>query len=312
MTMKYYIIKKRTAVSAEKRFFMKKQIYSLLAAGTLLAAAMSGCKAEESPSVSNTDTSTADYGELADYEGHWVDVNSDATLDFEGNTMTFYDGYETRTFTVRKEDIYIKNADDNYGEFWSMSALCITSDGALEGREMVLDAKGHTFRFVREADLSKEKEIADNSKDLPKVIESRDLESFSFSFDLGESRYDVTNEKWPNGQYSFNIEKEDGAYIMSFDISGDSYIICQYSEEVSKEYVEGFLDLLNEIHVPEYNGYNLSNKEDFTIWYFYARFASREKLELQSEGRPALECPFSISAILEYADQQVHIEEMWP
>ena len=290
---------------------MKIQICALLAVYTLLAATMSGCRTE-SPSVSDNSTDTPDDASLADFEGHWVDVNSDATLDFKGSTMTFYDGYETRTFTVRKEDIYIKNADDNYGEFWSMGALRITNDGALEGREMVLDAEGHTFRFVRESDLAKEKEITDNSKDLPKVIESRDLKSFSFSFDLDESRYDVTDDKWPRGQYSFDIEKEDGAYIMSFDISGDSYIICQYKEEVSKEYVEGFLDLLNEIHVPEYNGYNLSNKEDFTIWYFYARFASGEKLELQSEGRPALECPFSISAILDYADHQVHIEEIWP
>lgn len=73
------------------------------------------------------------------------------------------------------------NAKDRNRMFEMMSELTWRS-GVLTAGEMVLDAEGHSFRFVREEDLEGELAIVDDSWDMPKEITSKELKEFHLSF----------------------------------------------------------------------------------------------------------------------------------
>ena len=136
----------------------------------LMLLALSGCgsrreKADETTTGQNTsDTqSSPDTDDvplsLDALQGHWVDVNGDTTLDFAGDQMTirwssFEDLY---TVGVTGTDRYgvVYNAKDRNLMFEMMSELTWRS-GVLTAGEMVLDAEGHSFRFVREEALEGE------------------------------------------------------------------------------------------------------------------------------------------------------------
>ena len=146
--------------------------------------ALSGCgsrreKADEATTGQNTaDTqSSPDTDDvplsLDALQGHWVDVNGDTTLDFAGDQMTirwssFEDLY---TVGVTGTDRYgvVYNAKDRNLMFEMMSELTWRS-GVLTAGEMVLDAEGHSFRFVREEALEGELAIVDDPWDMPKEI----------------------------------------------------------------------------------------------------------------------------------------------
>lgn len=138
----------------------------------------------------------------------------------------------------------------------------------LSAYEEVLDAEGHQYRFVREEELEKEKEIIDNSKDLPKTIESDEMTDFSLNFSLEDTAYDIpAGEPWYSGHYTFDIQKEDdGSYRMYFEGMGSSYIICRYDETVSEDYVKGLAKLVQDQGIPAENGYNKTNSEHFHSW----------------------------------------------
>ena len=254
-----------------------------------------------------------DAGDLEPFQGHWVDVNGDTTLDFEGNQMTvdLYGGYtEVYTVELAGSESYweIRNAGEGYDRgFGIMGALHVDSDGALTAYEQVMDAEGHTFRFVREEDLAKEKEVRDLSEDMPKAIESEELTSFSLSFRLGESWYDVPEDNpFGGGRFSIEVDRDsDGAYRLDFSAMGESYVICQYEETVSDEFVQGLVKLIEDQDVAAHNGEWLENNEDFSGWSLFAEYESGEELQVIRYGRPALECPFSINAFLEYVNQEV-------
>ena len=259
---------------------------------------------------------------LEDLQGHWVDVNGDTTLDFSGDQMTVNRSYGKEKFTVYvTETSYreIKNAAPNNDGFLIMSQLSIVWDDVitketvvLTAGEMVLDARGHSYRFVREEDLEKEKAIQDDSKDLPKTIESDEIESFDLSFELGQSSFDVPeNSGWQRGHYSISVEKNGDVYKLRFNATGDSYIIWQHSGEVSEEFVRGLARLIKDQKIAEKNGYRMSNNEDVIGWGLYVTYASGEKLELSADGRPALECPFSINAFLEYVKPEIDMEKKY-
>ena len=117
---------------------------------------------------------------LEDLQGHWVDVNGNTTLDFSGDEMTFSDPYRKEKFTVYVTETpfkEIRNAAPNNDGFFIMSPLSIVWNDVLKkdtvvltAGEMVLDARGHSYRFVREEDLEKEKAI---QRMIPKTCQRR-------------------------------------------------------------------------------------------------------------------------------------------
>ena len=238
-------------------------------------------------------------------QGHWVDVNGDTTLDFAGDQMTIHwGGYEDLyTVDVTGTNRYgtVFNAEDRGRMFEMMSELTWRS-GVLTAGEMVLDAEGHSYRFVREEALEGELEIVDDSRDMPKEITSEELKEFHLTFSLEDTRFDVPDDSdWYSARYSIDVEKEErGAFVLNFHVSGDSYIIKQYRSEVGEEFVKGLERLIREQGIPENNGYYRHNATSVNGWSLLAEYESGEELLLMAEGDAALECPFSIYRFLEY------------
>ena len=272
-----------------------------------LSDAQSGQNTADTQSSPDTDDVPLSLDAL---QGHWVDVNGDTTLDFAGDQMTirwssFEDLY---TVGVTGTDRYgvVYNAKDRNLMFEMMSELTWRS-GVLTAGEMVLDAEGHSFRFVREEALEGELAIVDDPWDMPKEITSDELAEFHLTFSLEDTRFDVPSDAdWPAGRYSINVERgESGAYLLSFDISGESYIIQQYRSEVGEEFVKGLAQLIREQEIPEKNGYYRHNETSVHGWSLSAEYESGEELLLMAEGDAALECPFSIRRFLEYVSGAV-------
>ena len=238
-------------------------------------------------------------------QGHWVDVNGDTTLDFAGDQMTVHWGSHEDLYTVgvTGTDRYgiVFNAKDRGIMFEMMSELAWRS-GILTAGEMVLDAEGHSFRFVREEALESELAIVDDSWDMPKEIISEELKEFHLTFSLEDTRFDVPDDAdWYSAQYSINVEKdESGAFVLTFHVSGDSYIIKQYRSAVEEEFVKGLEHLIREQEIPQKNGYYRHNSTSVHGWSLSAEYESGEELLLMAEGDAALECPFSIYRFLEY------------
>lgn len=286
----------------------------------LMLLVLSGCGSRrEKADEATTGQSTADAQPSPDtdevplsldaLQGHWVDVNGDTTLDFTGNQMTVrWGSYEDLyTVGVTGTDRYgtVFNAKDRNLMFEMMSEL-IWRSGVLTAGEMVLDAEGHSYRFVREEALEGELAIVDDPWDMPKEITSDELAEFHLTFSLDDTRFDVPSDAdWPAGRYSINVERgESGAYLLSFDISGESYIIKQYRSEVGEEFVKGLAQLIREQEIPEKNGYYRHNETSVHGWSLSAEYESGEELLLMAEGDAALECPFSIYRFLEYVEAE--------
>ena len=244
-------------------------------------------------------------------QGHWVDVNGDTTLDFDGDQMTVHWGSYEDLYTVgvTGTDQYgtVFNAKDRGFMFEMMSEL-IWRSGVLTAGEMVLDAEGHSYRFVREDALAGELAIVDDSRDMAKEITSEDLTEFHLTFSLEDTWFDVpADADWQTGRYSINVERgENGAYLLTYHVSGESYIIKQYRSEVGEEFVKGLVQLIREQEIPEKNGYYLHNSTSVHSWSLFAEYESGEGLMLMAEGDAALECPFSIYRFLEYVEAETN------
>lgn len=250
--------------------------------------------------------------ELNKLQGHWVDVNGETTLDFDENRMTVTSPYDKETYKIKitgANPRYIENAKAKYdydNGFGVIGIICIGDDNVLTAREMITDADGHQYRFVRQEDLDNELEIQIKDRKFPKSIESDEIVSFNLVFSNENSTYDIPPEEpWYEGVYSIDVEKEDdGTYEMSLHGSGPSYIIVDYSGPVSDEYVKGLANLVKEQKIAEYNGWWRSNNEHFGSWYLNIEYASGEKILMEASGRAALECPFSFYEFLKYADKE--------
>lgn len=240
-------------------------------------------------------------------QGHWVDVNGDTTLDFAGDQMTVHWGSYEDLYTVgvTGTDRYgtVFNAEDRNRKFEMMSELTWRS-GILTAGEMVLDAEGHSFRFVREEALEGELAIVDDSRDMPKEITSEDLAEFHLTFSLEDTRFDVPDDAdWYPARYSINVERvENGVFRLTYHVSGESYIIKQYRSEVEEEFVKGLERLIREQEILQKNGYYRHNATSVRGWSLSAKYVSGEELLLMAEGDAALECPFSIYRFLEYVE----------
>ena len=242
---------------------------------------------------------------LEKIQGHWVDVNGDTELDIDDREIVISFGEWSETYPYKLEETsystrLVGTPPEGFG---LLGDIELRSDGSLQSYEQILDAEGHTYRFVREEDLEKELEIQDLSKDMPKSIESDDITDFSLVFDRGFG-YGLGDE-WPMGYYSWQIEKEDDSYHMSFDIMGSSYIVYRWDGEVSAEYIRGLAGKLEELGIPEHNGYHMKNNVSDPDYYLYAEYASDEELEIRAEGTPAEKCVFDLPGLLEYAKELI-------
>ena len=267
-----------------------------------LSDAQSGQKSNDAPESPDTEDVPLSLEAL---QGHWVDVNGDTTLDFAGDQMTIRWGSfeDLYTVDVTGTDRYrtVFNAKDRNLMFEMMSDLTWRS-GILTAGEMVLDAEGHSYRFVREEALEGELAIVDDSWDMTKEIVSDELTEFHLTFSLEDTRFDVPSDvDWQNGRYSIDVERgESGVYLLTFNISGESYIIQQQRSEVDEEFVKGLAQLIREQEIPKKNGYYRHNATSVNGWSLSAEYESGEELLLMAEGDAALECPFSIYRFLEY------------
>ena len=245
---------------------------------------------------------------LSDLEGNWSDVNGNTKLNFQNDIMIIDRGSEKITYKVRITDAQtqsVENDDPNNSDFGVMTSMKIGYDGALTAYDTALDAEGHKYRFVRDELLAKEKAVQDLSKNLPKAIFSDEIENFSLDFWLGESRYDIPeNEvKWEDGMYSFHITRAtDKSYTLDFQAYGPSHVIKSFTGPVTDDYMKTLAKIIQELYIPRNNGYNKKNNEDFHPWSLFVEYTTGETLELSASGRPALECPFSIYVLLEYAN----------
>ena len=218
-----------------------------------LSGESTGQNTDDTPASSNTDEVPLSLDAL---QGHWVDVNGDTTLDFAGDQMTVHWGSYEDLYTVgvTGTDRYgtVFNAEDRSRMFEMMSEL-IWRSGVLTAGEMVLDAEGHSYRFVREDALAGELAIVDDSRDMAKEITSEDLTEFHLTFSLEDTWFDVpADADWQTGRYSINVERgENGAYLLTYHVSGESYIIKQYRSEVGEEFVKGLVQLMREQEIPE-------------------------------------------------------------
>ena len=158
---------------------------------TGLSGELTGQNTDDAQSSPDTDEVPLSLDML---QGHWVDVNGDTTLDFDGDQMTVrWGSYEDRyTVGVTGTDRYgtVFNAKDRGFMFEMMSEL-IWRSGVLTAGEMVLDAEGHSYRFVREEALEGELAIVDDSRDMPKEITSEELTEFHLTFSLEDTWFDV-------------------------------------------------------------------------------------------------------------------------
>ncbi len=247
-------------------------------------------------------------GKVQELQGHWVDVNSKATLDISGNQFTFTHGewQANCNFKLKTEDdmTYIINADGGNTEYFDfMTYIRVNEDGSLEASDMVLDGESHHYRFVRADKLDQEMAIQDLSKDAPKTIQSKEINTFSLSFKNEGGSYGLA-PKWPNGSYSWEISLRDGQYNMRFRVMGPSYVVMNFDENVSPEYVAGLANLLAEQGISQYNGYHMKNNVHRHGYSLYVTYASKEKMRILAEGDAAAKCVFDIVPLLNYAAKQ--------
>lgn len=245
-------------------------------------------------------------GRKTDYEGKWVDVYGDTTLEITGNKLVV--GYgewkDAYRFKVRTEyDITYLSNQKGDGSFDLMTELKVCDDGSLEAYQMILDAKSLPYRFVREENKEKEMVIQDLSQDMPKKIRSKELKYFCLSFEH-DGIYEL-DDSWPPGDYHWTVEKmKDGIYDMCFQVYQYSFVAINYHESVSEEYVLGLADCLEKCGAIEHNGYHMKNHKSNREYSLVALYESEESVSIEAQGEPAESCVFDLTALLDYAATQ--------
>ena len=248
--------------------------------------------------------------------GRWTDINSGMVLEITSNKLIFSidEWSQSYSYKVRKrnESSYIVNTKGD-GTFDTMTELEICEDQSLISYEMILDGDSHQYRFVKDDALNAELEVQDTSIDLPKEIQSNEFEEFCLYFDNSTNTYSL-NDFWPSGRYTWTLEKrEDENYDMIFFVTQSSYMVINYREEVSPEYVQGLAKLIETLGIIEINGYYMENKVSSPYYHLYGTYVSGEKISVGASGTPANTCVFDLNALLEYAAlQNLHYDENFP
>jgi len=243
-------------------------------------------------------------GGSSELMGRWVDVNSDTVLEIKsGKLVVSFGNYsESYPYKVKKSEGYTELVGTKPEGFGIVGSIEVRDDGSLRAYEQVLDGRGHEYRFVREEDLAAELEIKDLSKDLPKSIESKEIKNFSLSF---ENHGYGLGDEWPHGYYGWEINENDGVYKMYFSISGDSYMVMHWVEEVPEDYVRGLAEKLQSLGIIQHNGYYMMNNRAASGYSLYAYYASGEMLSVRADGDAADSCVFDLPGLLEYAKEQI-------
>ncbi len=246
-------------------------------------------------------------GDLQDFQGEWFDVNGETVLDFNGDKLTLTWRQWSDKYTVHLEQdgsLRYITSDKDY-DFGVMSRLEVRDDGSLWAYEQILDAEGHTYHFVREEDLAAQREIRDESKDLPKTIESREIDEFSLTLKIDGVYYDL-DEDWLHGVFSWTMNRnDDGTYQNDVDIIGDTYIAARYQGTEDAAYAEGVADLIQELELPALNGYYKTNNVRSHSYSLYVTYTSGEKLRIGASGDAADVCPFDVNALMAYVKEKV-------
>ena len=279
-------------------------------ASSSASGAFGGLSGGSDASIGSSGTNSRDVGNLTaaelvlrDAAGKWVDVNGKTEIVIEGGhlTLSFGNWKEEYEVLARVEGSgWVLDNAKQPGGFDILSTLSVQGD-ALVAYEMILDGESHKYHFVREDEKEALLAIQDLSKDLPKEISSRDLESFSLVF-----RYDYDGKYGLSGMqtgvYSWELEKKaDGGYEMDFRGSGPSYMIATFHGDVTEEAVAELAELLAGEDIAGKNGYHKKNAVDKQGYSLVADFASGEKIRIQAEGDAGDTCVFDIGALLEVA-----------
>ncbi len=278
------------------------------------SAAESTAEQSSAGEQSMTGTGDAEVDEKMQFvQGEWFDVNGDARLVISGDQLTLHFGKNfEESFAVKAE---------KQGDWWFLvnkegrdlgfiSDIQIKDDGSLIAYEMILDADGHDYHFVREEQIAAEKEIVDLSKDMPKQIESKEIRRFILNFSTKAGRGYGLDDGWRGASYSWTIEKQsDGSYVMDFDQSYDSYMGISFHDTVSEEYAAGLAEQIVELGLPDLNGYYQKNNVDLPGYYLYVKYESNEKLEIRAEGNAADTCVFDLAKLMEYVFPMVAQED---
>ena len=257
-----------------------------------------------------------DHGELEPYQGLFYDVNSKSVLEIRGKYMTLTWGSWKETVKIRLnhteygDQLVPENGDPDFG---FMTVIDILPDGSLSAVEPLLDAPGHTYSFVREEVLEKEREIRDLSEDLPKEIHSEELTDFHLYFTLGSVRYDFGDSGPLSGSYSFDLTREEeGRYLLQAEGMGDSYVILRFEKEVPEEFVKELRELIVSEGLPALNGYYQKNNVRFPGYSLEAEYSSGEILRIRADGEAAKSCVFRLKPftdlLLSAGDQETGME----
>ncbi len=233
--------------------------------------------------------------------GKWYDLNGDTVLEVGRSRLTLSRGKWSQSFSFIAETengVTVLKGTKGNGDLGMLSPLTLLSDGSLSAYEMVYDADGHHYRFVREEAMAALLEIRDYSSAAPKVIGSHEIVSFSLSFRNDGQSYSL--EDWPGGIYSWELETADGSRRLYLQAMGSSYIALDIAREVDESWMLGLDARIRELNIPQYNGYRFTNEVDRTGWSLRVEYASGEKLTLSAGGTAADTCPFDLAGLMEY------------
>ena len=255
----------------------------------LLGALLAGCGSK-------------DGGGEKELQGQWVDVNGDTVLEIKGSRLKISNGSwsESYPFALETNGYYTElRGKGQAGDFGMLSAIQVLNDGSLSAYEMILDGDSHHYRFVREEEKAAMLEIRDVSRDLPREIGSREIQTFSLSFKNYGGSYGL--EGWPSGLYFWELDPaEDGGWDLSLRAMGDSYIALDVSARVDEAFMQGLDRRIRDLGIPEHNGYRRENQADRPGWSLRVKYASGEKLELSAGGDAAKDCVFDLPGLMEY------------
>ncbi len=242
--------------------------------------------------------------------GKWLDVNSDAVLEVQGDRLTLTQGSWSETYPCKQvtegSTTELRGSGPD-GDLGLLSPLQLQRDGSLTAYEMILDGNPHRYRFVREEAMAALLEIRDLSTNLPKEIDSHEIETFRLSFRNFHESYGLKD--WPSGYYDWEIETRDGVPFLQLRVMGDSYVALDRTAQVDEDFLLGLDRRIRDLDILQYNGYHFTNEVDRTGWSLWVEYASGERLQLSAGGDAANDCVFDLPGLMEYVRPLAEQEE---
>ncbi|MGX8679780.1 MAG: hypothetical protein ACSW8B_00135, partial [bacterium] len=178
--------------------------------------------------------------------------------------------------------------------------LEVTKEGDLLGYEQVLDAEGHTYRFMTKEALEKERKIVDLSEDAPKTITSHDITEFHLSFHKSNGRSYGLSDDWENGGYSIEITMKNNQPNLDIFVQGSSYVIFSYNDSISQKELQELDNLIRVLKIPEYNGYYVKNNVHLPSYGLSVEYASHESISIHAYGNGADTCVFDLPGLMDF------------